>query len=216
MEGIAITAETATAYLTLPADEPAPQPPMPRLYPISVEKYHAMIEAGILTENDRCELIEGLLVAKMGKNPPHSYVTGWITRWFYETGTHEWFARSQEPITTLESEPEPDVSVIRGRRAEYLRAHPLPYHVLLVVEVAESTLTYDRTVKKRLYARAGIPIYWIVNLIDKQIEVHTLPSGPADRPDYAERRVVTVGEELDVVIGGQVVGRIAAQELFPA
>ena len=88
--------------------------------------------------------------------------------------------------------------------------------MLLVVEAAESTLTYDRTVKKRLYARAGIPIYWIVNLIDKQIEVHTLPSGPADHPDYAERRVVTVGEELDVVIGGQMVGRIAAQELFPA
>jgi Uma2 family endonuclease len=214
MQGIAITPETATAALTLPAGT-ARQPPMPRLYPISVEKYHAMIKAGIITENDRCELIEGLLVEKMGKNRLHSYVTGWIIQWFHERATTEWFADSQEPITTLESEPEPDVTVIRGRRADYPKDHPLPHQVLLLVEVAESTLTYDRTVKKRLYARAGIPIYWIVNLIEKQVEIHTLPSGSAENPDYAERRVVAASEVIEVVVDGQQIGRITVGEIFP-
>jgi Uma2 family endonuclease len=191
MEGISITAEAATAFLTLAPDEPARQPTMPRLFPISVEKYHAMIKAGILTENDRCELIERLLVEKMGENPPHSYVTGWLTRSFYEQESQHWFARSQEPITTLESEPEPDVVVLSGRRPDYTKSHPQPHQVLLVIEVAESTLAYDRTVKKRLYARAGIPVYWVVNLIDKQVEIFTRPSGPADKPDYDVRQVVS-------------------------
>ncbi len=221
MEGISITPETAAAHLILPAEQPppqqpAPQPPMPRLYPISVEKYHAMIEAGILTENDRCELIEGLLVEKMSKNRLHSYVTGWITQWFHARATSDWFADSQEPFTTLESEPEPDVTVIRGRRADYPENHPLPHNVLLLVEVAESTLTYDRTVKKRLYARAGIPIYWIVNLIDKQVEIFTQPSGPAEKPDFAGQRVVSASEDVEVVIDGKSVGRIEVKELFPS
>lgn len=215
MEGISITPETATAVLTLAAGT-VRQPPMPRLYPISVEKYHAMIDAGIITERDRCELIEGLLVEKMGKNRLHSYVTGLLVQWLHDMAIGQWFADSQEPITTLESEPEPDVTVIRGRREDYAKTHPLPQQVLLLVEVAETTLAYDRTVKKRLYARAGIPIYWIVNLIDKQIEVYTLPGGPAENPDYADCRIITASQELDVVIDGQTVGRIAAKDLFPA
>jgi Uma2 family endonuclease len=214
MEGIAITPQTAVAYLTLPT-EPARQPPMPRLFPISVEKYHAMIDAGILTENDRCELIEGLLVEKMGKNPPHSYVTGWIAHWLYERESSGWFAQSQEPITTLESEPEPDLSVILGRREDYAKRHPRPDEVLLIIEVAESTLTYDRTVKKRLYARAGIPLYWIVNLIDKQVEVHSAPSGPGDNPDFASRHVVSAAEDIEVIIDGKPVGQFAVRDLFP-
>lgn len=189
---------------------------MSQAFSLSVEKYHAMIRAGILSETDRCELIEGVLVEKSCRTPPHRFVTGWLLRWFHTRESNQWFSDAHEPITTLDSEPEPDLTVIRGRRADYAKRHPQPHQVLLLIEVAESTLAYDRTVKKRLYARAGIPIYWIVNLIDKQIEVHTLPSDSADRPDYAERRIVTAGEELEVVIGGQVVGRIAAQEPLPA
>ena len=100
--------------------------------PISVEKYNAMIEAGIITEQDRCELVEGTLVEKPRRTPLHSYVTGMLVRWLQRQESTNWFADSQEPITTLESEPEPDVSVIRGRREEYAIAHPLPQQVLLV------------------------------------------------------------------------------------
>ena len=214
MESLAVTPETATAYLTLPA-EPTRQPPMPRLYPISVDKYHAMIQAGILTENDRCELIEGLLVAKMGKNRLHSYATSWLIRWLHERESNHWFADSQEPITTLESEPEPDVSVIRGRREDYPKAHPSPEQVLLLAEVAESSLAYDRSIKKRVHARAGIPVYWVVNLTDKQVEIYTQPSGPATNPDYASRQVFSLHENVEVVIQGQTIGVISVQDLSP-
>ena len=214
MDGITFTPETATAYLTL-SPQAAGAPMMPRLYPISVEKYHAMIEAGIITEKDRCELIEGLLVEKIGKNRLHSFVTGFLVQWLHNRATDNWFADSQEPVTTLESEPEPDVTVIRGRRENYVTTHPLPQQVLLLVEVAETTLTYDRTVKKRIYARAGIPIYWIVNLIDKQIEIYTQPVATLEAPDYANCLILTPREEVEVVIAGRPVGRIAIRELFP-
>jgi Uma2 family endonuclease len=87
-----------------------------------------------------------------------------------------WFLNSQDPITTMESEPEPDASVIRGDRRDFLVGHPQPKDVALIGEVADSGLAYDRGIKKRIFARAAILVYWMVNLEDRCVEVYT------DRP----------------------------------
>jgi Uma2 family endonuclease len=118
-------------------------------------------------------------------------------------------------VTTADSEPEPDVAVIRGLREDYVARHPGPEDVGLLVEVAEASLDRDRGWKKRIYAAAEIPVYWIVNLVDREIEVFTRPSGPSDQPDYGTRQVFLPGDQVPVVLDGNEVGWIAARDLLP-
>jgi len=126
-----------------------------------------------------------------------------------------WYVDSQEPLTTVDSEPEPDVTIVRGETRQYLDLHPGPQDVALVVEVADSSLQRDRSLKKRLYAVAGIPVYWIVNLLANQIEVYTEPLGPTEKPDYQRQQNYSLTDVVPVVIEGQEVGRLAVQELLP-
>src|SRR5262245_7202429 len=148
-------------------------PPGP--YRLSVKQYHRMIEAGVLTENDRVELLEGQLVAKMPHNPPHDSVIMKGTRIFLNTVGEEWVVRVQCSVTMRDSEPEPDFALAEGPEDKYDRRHPIPSEIGLIVEVADSTLEYDRVVKGRLYARSRVEVYWIVNLLDKIIEVYSNP-----------------------------------------
>ncbi len=134
-----------------------------------------MIRAGILTDDDPVELLDGWLVSKMPKNPPHCVVTRLIRQALERLVPAAWYVDTQEPLTTADSEPEPDVVVVRGETRQYLDRHPGPEDVGLVVEVADTTLQRDRTSKKRLYARAGIPVYWIVNLPESRCEVYSEP-----------------------------------------
>src|SRR5262245_40342630 len=98
------------------------------------------------------------------------------------------------PITIDSSEPEPDVSVVRGRPEDYRERRPGREEVGLVVEVADKTLARARASKKRIYARAELPIYWIVNLSERQVEVYTEPTGPAEEPDYRQRQDYQPGD----------------------
>lgn len=129
------------------------------LWRCSVEQYHAMIQAGILTTEDRVELLEGWVVTKMPKNPRHSVVTHLVREALARVLPADWRARTQEPMTTLDSEPEPDVLIARGGPRHYMDRHPGPHDVTLVVEVADSSLPRDRALKKRFYAAAGVPVY---------------------------------------------------------
>jgi Uma2 family endonuclease len=127
-----------------------------------------------------------------------------------------WLARaSGRAVTTRDSEPEPDVSVVRGRRRDYADRHPGPEDVALLVEVADTSLERDRGWKKRIYAAAGIPCYWIVNLIDGQVEVHAQPSGPGEQADYAAHQVYRRGDRIPVVLDGAEAGTIAVDDLLP-
>lgn len=121
---------------------------------------------------------------------------------------------AQEPITTSDSEPEPDVVVVRGERRRYHDRHPGPEDVALVVEIADTTLQRDRTIKKRLYARAGIPRYWIVNLVDRQIEAYAQPRG-GDEADYLDQQIYHISDEMPVTLGDGEVMRIAVRDLLP-
>ena len=189
-------------------------PPEPVL-PLTVEQYHAMIRSGALKSGDPIELLEGWLVNKMIKNPPHSASTARTRRRLNELMPDGWSVDSQEPVTTVDSEPEPDVVVIRGLREEYVERHPGPEDIGLLVEVADTSLERDRGWKKRIYAAAEIPVYWIVNLVERQVEVFTGPSGPGDRPEFGTREVFLPGDRIPVVLDGNEVGRIAVDDLLP-
>jgi Uma2 family endonuclease len=106
--------------------------------------------------------------------------------------------------------PEPDISVVRGRSRDYTE-QPESRDVPLVVEVAEKSLTFDRTEKLTAYAGGGIPVYWIVNLVDRQVEVYSDPG-----PDgYRTREVFTAGTNVPIVIDGAVIGHVAVNDILP-
>jgi Uma2 family endonuclease len=195
-----------------PAATPLPVPTAD-FFPISVKQYHELIDAGILTEDDPVELLEGYLVTKMPKKPSHSTTTKKTFRALDRMVPPGWHVAGQEPITTDTSEPEPDITVLRGDEDQFQDHHPGPQDVALLVEVADSTLRRDRGPKKRLYARVRIPVYWLINLVDHRIEVYTEPSGPAKAPDYHHREDFGPADMIPVVIEGREVGRIAVRDL---
>jgi Uma2 family endonuclease len=206
---------TVTAEPVSPPTPDDPSVPTVPIYRLSVAQYHAMADHGILAEDDPVELLEGWLVRKMMKHRPHSRSTLRTRRALERLLTAGWYVDTQEPITTAESEPEPDVVVVRGSEADYPDRQPGPADVALVVEVADSTLSTDQGTKKRVYARAGIPIYWIANLPERCFEVYTDPTGPADQPDYRQRREYTPDDEIPVVLDGQEIGRLSVRDLLP-
>ena len=195
-----------------PLDPAVPDVP---IYRLTVEQYHAMARAGILREDDPVELLEGWLVQKMTKNPPHVVATGLVRRAVEQLLPSGWYVAVQDPISMADSEPEPDVAVVRGEVRDYLDRHPGPRDVALVVEVADSSLQTDRGAKKRVYARAGIPTYWIANLVEGKFEVYTDPTGPAEAPDYRQHHEYGPADTLPVVLGGAAVGSLPVRELLP-
>lgn len=174
-----------------------------------------MARAGILAEDDNVELLEGCLVHKMTKNPPHTATTRYTRAALNDHLPPGYFVDSQEPITLSQSEPEPDVFVVRGTPAAYKRKHPQAKDVVLVVEVADSSLEQDRTTKKRVYARDGLPVYWIANLVEEQVEVYTQPSGPVRNPDYRSKVVYQRDDLIPVIIDEKTIAMIKVADILP-
>src|SRR5574341_312259 len=188
-------------------------PPYP-IWRLTVAQYHDMIKIGVLTEDDPVELLEGWLVTKMPKNPSHSHATELTLDALMAMLPPGWILKVQEPITTADSEPEPDMVVARGARRDYARRYPSPEDVALVVEVADATLPRDRTLKMRLYASARLPVYWILNLPEQQLEVYTDPTGTEEEATYRQRAVHRGDDGVAVVIGGQAVGQVRVGDLI--
>ncbi len=144
---------------------------------LSSDRYHQMIERGIFGEDERIELIEGGLVAMSPIGSEHSGVVDQLNEILVSQLARRAVVKVQGPIHLDDhSEPEPDVVLSKPRRDYYKRSLPQPADILLIIEVADSSLAYDRTVKMPLYARAGIAETWIINLIDRWIEVYRDPS----------------------------------------
>jgi len=160
-------------------------------------EYDRLIELGVLHEDEPIELLAGRLVVREPQRTPHATATQLAAealRTAFGTG---WSVRVQLPIALNDaSEPEPDVAVVRGAPRDYLREHPSA--PVLVVEIAHDSLRADRTLKARLYARAGIADYWIVNLVDRVLEVRRAPSrtAPARRRAYADVRRLLPSESI--------------------
>ena len=181
----------------------------------SVDEYHRMIDAGVFASDNRFELLEGWIVAKMTKNPPHvvAVLNGQqrLARHLLEG----WHVRVEAPLTTTESEPEPDLAIVRANIRDYIDHHPGRDEIALVIEVSESTLSEDRHWKARVYAHAGIRVYWIINLVDEQVEVYTEPSGPGESPAYANCEDFTAGEMLPLILDGIAVAQLPVADLLP-
>ncbi|HHW85982.1 MAG TPA: Uma2 family endonuclease [Chloroflexi bacterium] len=144
---------------------------------LSSDRYHQMIERGIFGEDERIELIEGGLVTMPPIGAEHSGLVKKLAELLFGLLHKRALISIQDPIHLDDfSEPEPDLALLRPRADYYMRSLPQPTDILLIIEVADSSLAYDRTVKMPLYARAGIAEAWIINLIDRWIEVYRDPS----------------------------------------
>ena len=199
--------------MTTVATPPAPAILPPGLVPyrLSVDQYEAMVRADIITD-DRLELIEGLLVKKMTKKPDHSASSEGTWRAIHAALPPGWHVRIEKPvrIPARDSMPEPDVSVVRGSHHDYVETDPGPGDVALVVEVARSSVAVDRAMAKT-YGGGGIPLYWIVNVLDRQIEVY---ADPVDGT-YPAPVILPESATVPLTIAGVVVAQIPVTDLLP-
>jgi Uma2 family endonuclease len=137
-----------------------------------------MVEVGILSEDDRVELIDGEVLEMSPIREPHAACVDVLDELVRDRLGRSVTVRAQGPIQLDDfSEPQPDISILKRRDDFYRRAHPRPEDVLIVIEVSDSTLGFDRKVKVPLYARAGIPETWVINLPEERIEVYSDPAG---------------------------------------
>ena len=161
------------------------------------EEYHAMAETGLISPDARVELIEGEMIPMSPQRRPHVTGVMLVSEVLRAVFGSDYIIQTQGPISLSRfSEPEPDVAVLKGSIRDY---HTHPTTAALIVEVSETTLGYDRTTKAGLYARADIPEYWILNLIDRQLEVHRHPlpmDGPPLGYGYRDIRVLDASERL--------------------
>jgi Uma2 family endonuclease len=186
----------------------------PRPYRLSVGQYDDMIEAGILTVNDRIELLQGLLVEKMARNPPHDSTVSRIIRRFIPILPAHWLLRAQAAVVLRDSEPEPDIAIVRGEESVFDRRKPTARDVGLLIEVSDSTLLDDRRFKGLLYAQAHILQYWIVNVPDNCIEVYTKPKA-GKAPKYGHRRDFHGDELLPLILDGEEITEFLVSDLIP-
>ena len=190
--------------------KPALSPyPMHRL---TIDQYHEMIDSGLLREDDRVELLEGWLVEKVPQDAPHSFTVHRLNKRLVRALHDDYEVREQLPITTPDSEPEPDVAIVHGPEERYVERQPVAGEVEMTIEVADSTVGQDR-LKSGIYASINVPIYWIINLPDRQIEVYSGPS--ARKAAYRHVDIYKPGDQLPLIVGGREIATFTVEELLP-
>jgi len=158
----------------------------------TVQDYHRLVELGFLGEDDHIELIRGELIQMAAKGVAHETCMTRLLRVLLPLIGSQATLRCQSPITlSFDGEPEPDFSIVQNRDDDYAAAHPTPAETFLVMEVADSSLEYDRTVKLSLYAEARIRDYWIFNLSDRYLEAYSDPAEVVlGQFSYRQRQIV--------------------------
>jgi Uma2 family endonuclease len=176
----------------------------------TASEYYRMAEAGILGEDDRVELIGGQIVDMSPINPPHAAAVDRCVRVFTRAVADRALVRNQNPLDLGEYDaPEPDLAVVRPRVDEYAEAHPTAAEVLLLVEVADSSLAYDRATKLPLYAAADIRETWLLNLQQRRLEVSQEPH----EDGYAVTRIYRPGERVAPLVFPDL--NLAVTDLLP-
>ncbi len=185
-----------------------PQP----LYRLTLDQYEAMVQSGVFSGRERFHLINGYLVAKMTQNDLHATADELCGDALGRTVPSGWHIRAAKPIRipSQASKPEPDRCVVRGSIRDYLQRSPEPTDIALVVEVSDSSLSEDRK-QAALYAAGGIPVFWVVNLVDRQVEVHSDPSPSG----YRSRQTYRAGEAIPVIIGDSPPRSLPVNDLLP-
>src|SRR5688572_25103730 len=205
----AIMSEMSSAATRLP-----PATSTEPIFRLSVDQYHAMIEKGVLSEDDPVELLEGMLVFKMPKRPNHPLCVRLLTTTMDRLLPPEWHFRAQEPVTLEDGEPEPDGVVVRGGVRDFATRHPSASDVPLIIEVADTSLARDRGIKLRSYARARIPTYWIVDLVGRKVEVYNDPTSDGSEPRYARPQVYGEDTAVPVILDGINVGEVGVASIL--
>jgi Uma2 family endonuclease len=188
-----------------------------RLHRFTVEEYRALPAAGLLAPDARVELLEGVIVDMTPIGPEHCFSVGQLMEWLMRLAGKGWHVRCQQPISDGNSEPQPDVTVVRGVARDYIDHHPGAGEVGLVLEVADSSLAIERGVKLRVYAAAGIPEYWIVHLAKRQIEVLRDPYPAKGRKPagFRESFVVNRRGKLTLTLNSVPLGQIKVIDVMP-
>ena len=182
-----------------------------QIRPVTITDYHRMTETGIVGEGEHTELISGQIFNMAAKGTRHTVAnTELMSELLLLIGKRA-KVRCQDPITLPNnSEPEPDVVIARLRQDNYLDSHPAPADIILVIEVADSTLSFDRNIKAPLYAAAGIPEYWIVNLVEDRLEIYTQP----ERSIYTNTQIILPPRSINLPHFSELTLDIAV--IFPA
>jgi Uma2 family endonuclease len=188
-----------------------------RLHRFTIEEYRALPAAGLLPPDARVELLEGVIVDMTPIGPKHSFSVGRLTRALTGLAGQGWHVRCQQPIADGNSEPQPDVTVVRGVARDYIDHHPGAGEVALVLEVADSSLATDRGVKVRVYAAASIPEYWIVDLAKRRIEVFRDPYPPKGKnpAGFRESFLVNRRGKVMLTLDGVPLGHIKVIDVTP-
>jgi len=175
----------------------------------TVEDYHRMVETGILTSNDRVELLDGQVIEMNPQLPPHAATTQRAFRYLDRLLENVAYVRMQLPITLKpKSEPEPDIAVVQIDPSEYGDRHPSPEDIFLIIEVADSTLLNDRKQKALIYARANIMDYWILDVNANQVYIFRQPA----QAGYQSERIVPANTVLASIAFPEV--KIPLNQLF--
>ncbi|MBW4549699.1 MAG: Uma2 family endonuclease [Aphanocapsa sp. GSE-SYN-MK-11-07L] len=164
----------------------------------SLDEYHQLTDLGFFKPGDRIELVRGEIISMAAKGRAHETCNRRLSRELSALLGNLATLQHQAPITIpTDGEPEPDLAIVRNRPDDYLAAHPLPADILLVIEIADSSLTYDRETKLPLYAEAQIPDYWLFNLSDYVLEAYAEPLRKLNGQfDYRTKRIVLPAEAL--------------------
>ncbi len=187
-----------------------------RPYRLTVRQYLAMINKEFLPEGTHVELLGGVLVEKMTKYPPHNFVVGRLGRILGQLLSDPWFVSEEKPVKLGRLwYPEPEIAVVRGPDILFEQRAPEAQDIGFLIEAAESSYSLDRGKKWRRYASARIPVYWIVNIPQRQIEVYSDPIGRGPAAVYRQEAIFREGQSIPVVLGGQEIGRIAVIDVLP-
>ncbi len=198
----------STITPTQPAPSPAPLA-SPAVYRMTVDEFERI--AGSLND-DQVELLDGYVIGRDDMRQRHVLATERRRRRLERIVGEGYFVREEKPIRIPEiDEPRPDISVVRGDPELFAQRHPAPAEVALLIEVSETGLDRDQGKKRFNHARSVIPIYWIVNLVDNQLEVYTRP----EPNGYQSSQILNAGQEISVMIDGHEAGRIAVADILP-
>lgn len=184
---------------------------------ITVEEYHQIIDSGVLGPEPRVELLEGVILKKMTKLPPHNLASDLVQYLFVRLLPPGYFVSVATSMTIegRESEPEPDAQVLRGELRDYTGRRRTPGDALIVVEISDSSYRIDRGTKWITYAGAGVPAYWIVDLNRRQLEIHTEPTGDGASARYTCSQTFGPEDEIPLLLDGREVARFVIKEILP-
>jgi Uma2 family endonuclease len=178
---------------------------------MSIDQYEKLVDSGVFTKRDKFQLLHGILVVKVSQNPPHSLADLLCGKALARMIPAGWHLRPDKPVRLPpDGEPEPDQCVVRGAERDYAERHPGAADVGLLVEIADTSLAADRQMA-RTYSVSGVPVYWIVNLRESQVEVYSEPTADG----YGVVRIYKSGEDVPVVLDGLEAGRIAVSDILP-